>query len=208
MPFRTPFATVGERFVENWSSSRISLHLPPPALVTPSNRQHDDITPAVKDMIQSNDLVQSMTTFYVLMLCWPLLLSPPAAPTLPSRSCSSSIAIESPSCRPSPSSCHCVVHHRQVASAPSIDVHHRCACNPLPSHSRHSSSSIPIESPSSSPSPSIAVESIAIEWLSRRPLPSIAIHHPSPSMSHPSASIAINQSIAVQPTRRPLPLSP
>jgi hypothetical protein len=35
----------------------LSSRLPPPALVAPSNRQHDDITPAVKDMMQSNDLV-------------------------------------------------------------------------------------------------------------------------------------------------------
>jgi hypothetical protein len=29
----------------------------PPTLVAPFNRQHNNITPAVKDMIQSNDLV-------------------------------------------------------------------------------------------------------------------------------------------------------
>jgi hypothetical protein len=33
------------------------VDLPPPALIVLSNRQHDNITPAVKGMIQSNDLV-------------------------------------------------------------------------------------------------------------------------------------------------------
>ncbi len=152
-----------------------------------------------------------MTTFYVLMLCWPSSLPPPAAPTSLSRShrSSSSITIESSSCRPSLSSCRRVVHHRQVAITPSIVVHHRCARGPSPSHLRRSLSSILVESPSSSPLPSIAVESIAIgEWLSRCPLPSIAIHYPSPLMSRPLASIAINLSIAVQPTRHPSPSSP
>jgi hypothetical protein len=85
-----------------------------------------------------------MTTFYVLMPRWPLSLPPPAAPTLPthSRRSSLSIAIESPSRHPSPSSWRCVVHHRQVAIAPFIVVHHHCARGPSPSHSCLSYSSI------------------------------------------------------------------
>ena len=85
-----------------------------------------------------------MTKFYVLMQHWPLSLPPPAAPTSPSclRCSSLSIAFESPSRHPLPSSWRCVVHHRQAAIAPSIVVHHRCARGPLPSHSRLSSSSI------------------------------------------------------------------
>ena len=151
-----------------------------------------------------------MTQIYVLMLCWPFSLPLPATPTSPSRSCcsSSSIAIVSLLRRPLPSSCRCVVHHRQVAIAPSIDIHHHCARGPSLLHSCHSSSSIPVESPLSNPSPSIAVESMAIEWMSHRPLPSIAIHRPSPLMSRPLESIAINPSIAVQPTCCPSPSSP
>jgi hypothetical protein len=79
-----------------------------------------------------------------LMPLWPLSLPPPAAPTSPSRSRHSSwsIAIESPSRHPSPSSWRCAVHHRQVAIVPTIVVHHRCARGPSPLHSRLSYSSI------------------------------------------------------------------
>jgi hypothetical protein len=166
-----------------------------------------------------------MTTFSVLMPHWPLSLPSPAVPTLPSlsRRSSSSIAIESPSRRPSPSSCRRAVHHCQVAITPSIVVHHRCACGPSLLCSCRSSSSIPVKSLPSIPSslsgrcaahqrrvavassiavnepsiavhcrqsvhccppvaatPYISVESIAVKSPSRRLLPSIAIHRPSP----------------------------
>ncbi len=166
-----------------------------------------------------------MTKLYVLVLCWPLLLPPPAAPASPScsRCSSSSITIESSSCRLLPSSCRRVVHHRQVAITPSIVVHHRCARSPSPSHSRRSLLSIPVKSPLSSPSPSIAIESITIEWLSSQPLPSIAVHcHPpfiavdEPSIGvhcHQSVhccpantlSIAVESIAAESPSRRQLP---
>jgi len=164
-----------------------------------------------------------MTTFYVLMPRWRLSLPPPAAPTSPSRSrrSSSSIAIESPLCRPLPSSCRRVVHHRQVAITLSIVIHHHCTCGLLPLRSRYSSSSIPVKSLSSIPSPSIVVESIAVEWPSRSPLPlscrhivhhrqvAIAVHcrqsvHCCPPVAvTPSNAI---ESIAVKsPTLCPLP---
>ncbi len=63
-----------------------------------------------------------MTTFYVLMPRWPLLLPLLAAPTLLSRlhPSSLSIAIKLPSRHHLPSSCHCTVHRRWGAIAPSI----------------------------------------------------------------------------------------
>jgi hypothetical protein len=72
-----------------------------------------------------------------------------------------SIAVEWPSCRPSPSSCRRAVHHHQVA----IAVHCRQSIQCYP----------PV-----AVTPSNAVESIAVKLPARRPLQSIAIHRPSP----------------------------
>ncbi len=121
---------------------------------------------------------------------WRLSLPPLAAPTSLSRSrrSSSSIAIESPWPCPSLSSCRHVVHHRQVAIALSIVIHHHCACGRSPSCSRRSSLSILVESSSSIPSPSIVVESIAVEWPSRSPLP-LSCHH---IVHHRQVAIAVH----------------
>ena len=123
---------------------------------------------------------------------WRLSLPLPAAPTSPSRlhHSSSPITVDSPSCHPLMSSCSCAVHchpspsitvhchtvhHRQVAIAPSLSVHHHCNRSPSSSRLR-------------CPSPYIAIKE-----LSCRPLPSIAIApcHPSPSRSRPSLSIRL-----------------
>ena len=147
-----------------------------------------------------------MTTFYVLTPRWRLSLPSPAAPTSPScsRRSSSSIAIKLPSQRPLPSSCRRIVHHRQVAIAPSIVIHHRCARGLYPSRSCRSSSSIPVESPSSIPLPSIAVESIAVEWPSRRPSPSSCrrvVHHRQVTIAvHCRQSVHCCPTVAVTPS--------
>jgi len=172
---------------------------------------------------------------------WRLSLPLPAAPTLPSRlHCSSSpIAIDSPSRRPLMSSCsravhrhplssitvHChTVHHRQVAIAPSLSVHHHCDRSPSPSRSCCPSPYITIKEPSRHPLPSrsrravhcsraalsITIEELSIPAIpstafkspSLRPLLSIAVESPScrPSLSHRAVhhcQVAIAPSIAV-----------
>jgi len=62
------------------------------------------------------------------MTHWPLLLSPPAVSTSPSRSrhSSLSIVVKSPLRHSSPSSCHRAVHRR--SAAPSITVHSPSRC--------------------------------------------------------------------------------
>ena len=110
--------------------------------------------------------------------------------------------------RPLPSSCHCIVHHRQVAIAPSTTVK-------LPSH--HPSLSITVAlavhcrrahaiSPRTSlsshhqtvprhPLPSSQSLLSGRCAIHRHPSPSIAIHFPLPSMSRPLWPIAVNPSI-------------
>ena len=100
-----------------------------------------------------------------------------------------SIAVESPSCRPSSS--HRAVLHSQVAIAPSFAVHCRCNHSPSASRSRHPSPSIAAEKPSHLPSPSSrhrAVHhcpSLSITVV-------IAVHH------HHSRDHAVPHSIAVE----------
>ena len=108
---------------------------------------------------------------------WPLLLPLPAVSTSPSRSrrSSSSIVVESPSRRPSPSSCRRAVHRH--CATPSITVNSpsrrpsppiRCALGlsplhlrcPLPSRSHHA-----VHGRRGAVAPSLAVEEP-----SRRPL--------------------------------------
>ncbi len=109
------------------------------------------------------------------------MLPPPAVltSTSPSRSrhSSSSIVVESPSCRPSPSSCRrgrtiphrCTLPHLLFAIAPSIAAHRRCALGPSPPRSRR-----PLPSRSHrtvSCRPGAVAPSIAIEEQSRRTSP-------------------------------------
>jgi len=139
-----------------------------------------------------------------LMPHWPLLLPPPAAPMLPSRShrYSSSIAVKLPSRRPL--QLRHAIHHRQVAIVPSIAVHHNCARGQLPFLSRCSLSRSLCTIHCRRATPSIIVKetSIAIHCC---PLPSIcpllsscrsAVHRrPSPSI--PLPLVAVAPSIAV-----------
>ena len=132
---------------------------------------------------------------------WRLSLQPPAAPTSPSRlhrSSSSSITVNSPSRGPLMSSCsravhhhpspsitvHChAVHHRQVAIAPSLSVHHHCNRSPSPSRLRCPSPYITIKEPSRHPSPSRSRRAVHC----RRAAPSITVEE---------LSIAVNLSTA------------
>jgi hypothetical protein len=93
-----------------------------------------------------------------------------------------SITIKTPLQHPLLLSCRCVIHHRQVAIAPSIVIHHRCARSLLPLRSRRSSSSIPV---------------LAIE-------PSIAVDHRPASITD-VLSIAAALSISVKPSIAVLP---
>jgi hypothetical protein len=127
---------------------------------------------------------------------WRLSRPLPAAPTSPSRlhRSSSPITVDSPSCRPLMSSCSCAVHchplpsitihrhtvhHRQVAIAPSLSVHHHCNRSPSPSRSRCPSPYTTIKEPSRHPLPS----------RSRRAF--VAPCHPSLSRSRPLLSIRL-----------------
>ena len=70
-----------------------------------------------------------MTTCYVLIPHWPLLLPPLATSTSPSRSCrsSSSIAVEELSSRrPLPSSCRRAFHRRRAAPSITVKLPSRC----------------------------------------------------------------------------------
>ena len=143
------------------------------------------------------------------MLHWHLSLPLPAAPTLPSRlHCSSSpIAVDSPSRRPLMSSCsravhrhplpsitvhRHTVHHRQIAIAPSLSIHHHCNRSPSPSRSCCPSEYIAIKEPSRHPLPSRSRRAVHC----RRATPSITIEEP---------SIAVNPSTAFKlPLLRPL----
>ena len=140
---------------------------------------------------------------------WRLSLPPPAAPISPSRlhRSSSPIAVNSPSRGPLMSSCsravhhhpspsitvhRHAVHHRQVAIAPSLSVHHHCNRSPSTSRSRCLSPYITITEPSRHPSPP----------RSRR-----AIHccRAAPSLTVEEPSIAVNPSTAFKsPLHRPL----
>jgi hypothetical protein len=100
-----------------------------------------------------------------------------------------SIAVESPSCRPS--SLHRAVHHHQVAIAPSFAIHRRCNHSPSASRSRHPSPSTAAEKPSCLPSPSSCHRAVH-----RRPSLSItvviAVHH------HCRRDRAVPRSIAIE----------
>ena len=108
---------------------------------------------------------------------WRFSLPPPAAPTSPLRlhRSSSPIAVGSPSHRPLMLSCsravhrypspsitvhRHAVHHRQVAIAPSLSVHHHCNRSPSPSRLRCPSPYITIKEPSHHPSPSMSSRSV------------------------------------------------
>ena len=119
---------------------------------------------------------------------WPLLLPPPAVSASPSRSrrSTSSIVVESPSHRPSPSSCRRAVHRRSAAPSiavaprrPSPSIRHRAVHRrPSPLCSRFIvaalAPSLTVEEPTRAvPRRRGAVApSIAVEEPSRRPLPS------------------------------------
>ena len=140
---------------------------------------------------------------------WRLSLPLPAAPTSPSRlhRSSSPIAVDSPSRRPLMSSCsravhrhpspsvtvhRHAVHHRQVAIALSLSLHHHCDRSPLPSRSRCPSPYIAIKEPSRHPSPSTSRHAVHC----RRAAPSITVEE---------LSIAVNSSTAFKlPSLRPL----
>jgi hypothetical protein len=111
---------------------------------------------------------------------WPLLLPRPAVSTSPSRSrrSSLSVVVESPSRRPSLSSCRRAVHRR--SAAPSITVN----------------------LPSRRPSLPIAVV-LSVHRLRARAVPcrqGANARHPSPSRSRRAPSLTV-----VEPSRHPLP---
>jgi hypothetical protein len=111
---------------------------------------------------------------------WPLLLPPPAVSTSPSRlrHSSSSIVVESPSRRPSPSSCRRAVHRRSAAP------------------------SITINSPSRRPSPPIAVV-LLVHRRRARAVPcrrGAVVRRPSLLRSRRAPSLAVEE-----PSRHPLP---
>jgi len=81
-----------------------------------------------------------------------IAVNPSTAFKLPSLRPLLSIAVQSPSCRPSSS--HRTIHHCQAAIAPSFAVHRHCNHSPSVLHSRHPSPSIAAEKPSRLPSPS------------------------------------------------------
>jgi hypothetical protein len=170
---------------------------------------------------------------------WPLLLPPPAVSTstlpLRSRGSSSSIVVQSPSRRPSSSSCRhvCTVpRHRAVASitlnlpsrrpSPPIAVVllvHRHRARAVHCHQGAVAPSIAVEEPSRSllPSPSRSHRAIPRRQGAVAPSIVVAVEEPSrcplPSMSRravPRRRGAVAPSIAIavdEPSHRPSPLT-